>query len=189
MPYAKVGEKLRHWPLRGTLRDTIGTQHPFIHSFYLSQSWLLCQVSSWIVLIQNVTTPSRTCSHFARAVEVASNIQKNLGMGRLCSDSTERCGAQLEWLPHEGWVPAGSWTRHLPTPVQISESESTLNYQLQRELPNLLTAPISSGACFSTVAGTVFLLQWEPPKWKMKFIISDGKGNSTHILKRRYRNY
>ena len=42
---------------------------------------------------------------------------------------------------------------------QVSESASNLNYQLQQELPNLLTAPVSSGACFSTVAGTVSLLQ------------------------------
>lgn len=102
-----------------------------------------------MVLDLNIATASRACSRFARAVEVASNIQKNLGMGRLCSDFIERsCGAELEWLPHEGWVPAGSWASHLPTPVQISESESTLNYQLQQELPNLLTDPISSGGMF-----------------------------------------
>lgn len=70
-------------------------------------------------------------------------------MGRLCSDSAEgSCAIELEWLPHEGWVPAGSWANHLPTPVQFSESESNLNYQLQQELPNLLTGPVSSGGMF-----------------------------------------
>lgn len=117
--------------------------HTFILSFLV-----LAFMSGKLLNGSNSETASRTCIHFARAVEVASNIQKNFGMGRLCSDSTERCGAELEWLPHEGWVPAGSWTHHLPTPVQISESESTLNYQLQQELPNLLTAPISSGGMF-----------------------------------------
>lgn len=120
-----------------------------------------------MVLDLNVTNASRTRSHFARAVEVASNIQKNLGMGRLCSDSIERsCGAELEWLPHEGWVPAGSWTSHLPTPVQISESESTLNYQLQLELPNLLTAPISSGGMFQYCSWHCFPIAVRATKMK-----------------------
>lgn len=120
-----------------------------------------------MVLDLNVTTASRTCSHFARVVEVASNIQKNLGMRRLCSDSIERsCGAELEWLPHGGWIPAGSWTSHLPTPVQISESESTLNYQLQRELPNLLTAPISSGGMFQNCSWHCFPIAMRASKMK-----------------------
>lgn len=131
-----------------------------------------------------ISTASRTHGQFAQAVEMASNLQAVLGMGRLFCDSRKgACAAELEQLPQEGWVPAGSWASHLPTPVQVSESASNLNYQLQQELPNLLTAPISSGACFSTVAGTVSLLQWEPPKWKMRFVLLNGKGISAHILK------
>ena len=106
-------------------------------------------MGSWTGLDLKTSAAHRTHSHFAIATDVASYLQKDLGMGRRCSDSTEgNCVAELEWLPHERWVPAGSWASHLPTPVQVCESESDLNYQLQQEVPNFLTAPVSSRGMF-----------------------------------------
>lgn len=46
--YAKVGENLRHWPPRGALRNTVGTQYPsYIHFIFLSLGFYVKQAVEW----------------------------------------------------------------------------------------------------------------------------------------------